>query len=229
MANTYMPVSINLSNRKVLVVGGGQIAVRKIDTLLDYGAKITVVAPEPIERLEYYGEKGLITLHKRPYEAPEATGYGLVISATDDEALNKSIHDLCKENGIPINVVDNPKFCDLIFPAVVKRDCLTVSVSSDGKAPFLSGHLRMVLENIFPEKQWEKLGAIAAKFRVMVQERWADDPRKKSDSFSIFLNSDWKTILKEKKGDDLEQYLIDVLEGRIELPEPEAPDGANGN
>ncbi|MBU0983002.1 MAG: bifunctional precorrin-2 dehydrogenase/sirohydrochlorin ferrochelatase, partial [candidate division Zixibacteria bacterium] len=192
MANTYMPVSIKLNNRKCLVVGGGRIAIRKIDTLLDYGADITVVAPDPIDRLEYYDQKGLLKLHKRAYEAPEATRYGLVISATDDEALNESIYETCREKGIPINVVDNPKFCDLIFPAVVKRDCLTVSVSSDGKAPFLSGHLRMVLENIFPEKQWEQLGATAARFRIMVQDRWADDAVTKANCFSTFLNSDWK-------------------------------------
>ena len=184
---------------------------------------------EPIERIEYYGSKGLVTLHKRPYEAPEATGYGLVISATDDEALNKSIYETCQEKGIPVNVVDNPKFCDLIFPAVVKRNALTVSVSSDGKAPFLSGHLRMVLENIFPEKQWEKLADVAAQFRIMVQKRWADDPRTKADCFATFLNSDWKTIMKEKKGPALEEYLTDILEGRIDLSEPEAPEELNDN
>ena len=87
-----------------------------------------------------------------------------------------------------------------------------MAVSSDGKAPFLSGHIRLILENIFPAN-WEKVAKMATEFRRKVQARWKGDPDKKAASYGKFLNADWKTILKEKKGDDLEIMLDEMLDG----------------
>jgi siroheme synthase-like protein len=212
MANTYLPISISLKDRPCLVVGGGKVALRKIDTLLDYESDVTVVAPEPVEKTEYYAGKNKIKLHKRSYRSPEARDFGLVISASDDHGVNTTVYEDCRVAGVPVNVVDNPALCDVIFPAVVKRDCLTVAVSTDGKAPFLAGHLRLILEGVFPER-WSKLAKTAAQFRAMVQSTWQGQPYKKADAYERFVTTDWQAVLKEKKGEALRQYLEELVKG----------------
>ena len=210
MANKYLPIGISLKARACLVVGGGNVALRKIETLLEYDSQITVVAPEPLDKIEYYAGKGKLKLERRAYRSPEAQQYGIVISASDDNGVNEAVYEDCKGAGIPVNVVDNPAMCDVIFPAVLKRDCLTVAVSTDGKAPFLSGHLRLILEGVFPER-WSKLAKLAARFRAKVQKQFKDQPDRKAAALQRFLNADWQTLLKEKSGQQLEQELEKLL------------------
>jgi len=211
MANTYLPISLSMKNRRCLIVGGGRVALRKVENLLNYEADITVIAPEVEERIGYFASKDLLKLEKREYESPEASEYNLVISASNDDELNKLVYDDCQASGTPANIVDNPQLCDFIFPAVVRRDYLTVSVSSDGKAPFLSGNLRLILESIFPE-HWSKVARLAAKFRLMVFKRWPDNHDKRNECFGRFLAADWKAIIKEKDGEEIERQLDEMLE-----------------
>jgi siroheme synthase-like protein len=210
MAHKYMPISVSLADRTCLVVGGGPIALRKVEGLLEYDTAITVVAPAAHEKLEYHAEQGRITLEKREYRSPEAAAYGLVVAATDDTTLNRRVHEDTRETGALVNVVDDPKHCDFIFPAVLRRDCLTAALSTDGKAPFVSGHLRLVLENIFP-KHWTRLMKLAASFRKRVQSQWPDDPQRKNACYTEFLEADWKTMLKESKDDQIEEELTRML------------------
>ena len=211
MTHAYMPVSLTMKGRRCLVVGGGNVALRKVETLMDYDTDITVVAPEMHDKLEYHATSGKIKLDKREYRSPEAAAFALVISASDDEELNRRVYDDAKGSGALVNVVDDPLHCDFIFPAVLRRDCLTVSVSTDGKAPFMSGHLRLVLDNIFPE-HWNQLMKIAAGFRTSVRERWPGEPRKKNMCYSEFLEVDWKQLLKKGKEADVEAELDRILE-----------------
>jgi siroheme synthase-like protein len=206
LKNKFLPISVSLKDRPCLVVGGGLVALRKVESLLDYDTAITVVAPEAHEKLEYHAKRGRITLERREYRSPEAARYGLVISATDDAALNARVHEDASGAGALVNVVDDPPHCDFIFPAVVRRDCLTAAISTDGKAPFMSGHLRLVLENIFPQ-HWGRLMRLAASFRNRVRDRWTDDPEKKNACYAEFLETDWKSMLKELSDDQIEEEL----------------------
>ena len=212
MANKFLPITLSLKNRPVLIVGGGGVALRKIDILLEYECDITVIAPEAVEKIEYFAGKDRLKLIKKEYESPEAASYGLVISASNNQALNRQVSEDCKNAGVPVNVVDSPTLCDFIFPAVVKRDCLTVAVSTDSKAPFLAGHLRLVMENIFPER-WTKIAKLSAEFRKKVQRHWKNEPGKKAESINRFLNADWKTILKKMNDAEIKEELNSLLEG----------------
>jgi len=211
MANKYLPINLSMKERPCLVVGGGQIALRKIESLLDYDSRLTVVAPEINKRIEFYAEKGKLTIEKREYKSPEASSYGLVISASDNNDINEQVSKDCRAAGVPVNVVDNPPLCDVIFPAILKRDCLTVAVSTDGKAPYMASFLRMILEDVFP-KRWNRIASMAASFRKMVQKRWPDDASKRADCFNRFLQSDWKTLIEEKNNAELEVVLVSLLE-----------------
>ena len=210
MPNTYMPITLSMKQRSVLVVGGGTVALRKVDTLLDYDTAITVIAPAVDDKLEYYASTGRILLEMRAYSSPEAAAFGLVIAASDDTALNRQISADARAAGVLVNAVDDPAHCDFIFPAVVKRDCLTAAVSTDGKAPFVAGHLRIILGNIFPE-HWNQLMRYASAFRKQVQKRWKDNPEKKQLCYASFLEADWKTLLKQKSKDDIEHELEQML------------------
>jgi siroheme synthase-like protein len=211
MANKYFPINITLKSRPFLVVGGGKVALRKIDLLLDFEADITVVAPEPLDKIEFYASKGKLKLHKRVYESPEASNYGMVIAASDDESVNRGVYDDCREGKTLVNVVDNPPLCDFIFPAMVKRDALTVAVSTDGKAPFMAAHLRLIMENIFPN-HWSRIMQLAASFRKKVHAKWGDDTKERFASLDRFLNADWKTLIKNKNDAELESELDKLLE-----------------
>lgn len=215
MGHPYLPINVSVNGRQCLVVGGGAIAIRKIEHLIDYDAKVTVIAPEPLDRIEYYATKGLVKLERRGYESPEAASYDVVISATDDRELNKRVSEDCRKTNTLVNVVDDPELCDFTFPAVMRRDCLSVAVSSDGKAPFLSGHLRVVMDTIFPEKQWEKIAKLAADFRNQAYEKWPDDDEKRAHCFSAFLNAEWRQVFEDKKSPDEIQAMLDtMLEGK---------------
>ena len=211
MKHKFMPISVSMTDRRCLIVGDELVALRKVENLLEYDTAITVVAPEVDERLEYHAKRGRITLEKREYQSPEASGYGLVISATSDATLNGRVHEDATGAGALVNVVDDPARCDFIFPAVLRRDCLTTAISTDGKAPFVSGHLRVVLENIFPS-HWGRLMTLATSFRNMVRSRWQDEPGKKNACYAEFLEADWKKMLEELGDDEIERELERMLE-----------------
>lgn len=211
MKHTYMPISVSMRDRPCLVVGGGNVAVRKVENMLEYDVPIVVVAPEFDAKLEYHAEKNRIKLEKREYRSPEAGEYGLVISATDDRDLNERVYADAHERGVLVNVVDDPPRCDFIVPAVLRRDCLTVSITTDGKAPFMSGHLRTILDTIFP-KHWDRLMKLAADFRVRVRERWADSSEKKNMCYAEFLEADWKTMFEEMDDAQVEAELARMLD-----------------
>jgi siroheme synthase-like protein len=211
MAHKYMPISVSLAGRACLVVGGGPVALRKVEGLLEYDTAITVVAPQVHDKLEYHAERGRITLEKREYCSPEAAAYGLVVAATDDATLNRRVHEDAKGTGTLVNVVDDPQHCDFIFPSVLRRDCLTAAISTDGKAPFVSAHLRLVLDNVFP-KHWVRLMKLAASFRKKVRSQWADDARRRNACYSEFLEADWKHMLKELNDEQIEEELTRMLQ-----------------
>jgi siroheme synthase-like protein len=210
MANTYLPITLSVKQRPTLVIGGGNVAMRKVETLLDYETPITVVAPEVDKKIEFHAEHGRLTLEKRPYRPGEAATYGLVIAASDDRELNRRVSEDCRASGVLVNVVDDPAYCDFIFPAIVRRDCLTAAIATDGKAPFVSGHLRAILTSIFPD-HWTKLMRYAAAFRKDVQKRWGSDLAKKEACYSRFLEADWKSLLKQNDQEAIEAELAQML------------------
>lgn len=218
MPYKYLPVNLAMQDRRCLVVGGGNVALRKIETLLDYTADITVIAPEPIDRIGYYAAKDKLHLETRPYQSPEAADFALVISASDDKTVNRQVYDDCIRAGIPVNIVDNPKLCTITFPATVRRDCLSLAISTDGRAPYLSAHLRLILDELFP-KHWNTIASLAAEYRRMVQKRYGDDASGRMAAFDRFLSADWKAIIKHKDRGRLRAE----LERLLAASDPDAP------
>ncbi len=141
------PISVNLFRCRCLVVGGGLVATRKVSNLLQCGAFIDVVAPLFTEELERIAREGLISLIPRYFDDKDIQGHMMVFAATDDEAVNQSIYQICQTEGILVNSVDDPKNCNFFVPAIVRRGALTISVSTEGNSPLLARKIREQLED----------------------------------------------------------------------------------
>ncbi|WP_070887398.1 siroheme synthase CysG [Pseudomonas argentinensis] len=164
----FLPLFHKLQNRRVLVVGGGEIALRKARLLADAGATLRVVSPDVVGELRELVAQGAGELLLRGYEAGDLQGVSLVIAATDDVPLNAQISEQAQALGIPVNVVDAPALCSVIFPAIVDRSPLIVAVSSGGDAPVLARLIRAKIETWIPAT-YGQLAGLAKIFRAQVK------------------------------------------------------------
>ena len=167
--NTF-PLFFKLDNRKVLIVGGGDVALRKADLLSRAGAAITIVAPDICEELQALLQDEKHELIYEHYNKKYMQGARVIIAGTDDEALNHQVHADATELNIPVNVVDTPPLCDFIFPAIVDRNPIVIGISSNGKAPVLARLLRARLETLIPQG-YGKLAKLAGDFRAEVKTK----------------------------------------------------------
>ncbi len=154
---SYFPAFFNLQNVKVLIVGGGEVALRKVALLQRTGALITVVAPELARELAELGAAGRITVLLREFVPSDLEGARMVIVATSRRAVNRWIAKLSETRGIPVNVVDDREASRFIVPAIIDRDPVLVAVSTGGASPVLARRLRERLEAALPKR----LGALA--------------------------------------------------------------------
>lgn len=142
------PIFINLEGRRVLIVGGGHVALRKAERLSPYGADIFAVAPEFIPG--FAGIPG-VTLLERRFEPGDIDGAALVIAATDDPELNAAVSELCRWENVPVNVVDDIEKCSFVFPSLVRRGELSVGISTGGASPSAAQYVRRGVEQLVPE------------------------------------------------------------------------------
>src|SRR6266446_2248924 len=138
----FYPVFLELKDRPVLVVGGGAVAERKVESLLEAGASVTVVSPEVTPVLKERSAQGKIRLHLRRVAEPDLEGVMLVISATDEASIQKEVARWAASRRVLVNTVDQPDLCDFIVPAVVRRGDVTVAISTSGVSPALAAELR---------------------------------------------------------------------------------------
>ena len=144
---SYFPFFMEIKNQKCLVVGGGMVALRKIEKLLPFGVDITVVSPAFCAEIE---EMEGITRVCRGFEGNDIDEMLFVIGATDDEAVNAEISALCREKNIPVNIVDDPQKCTFFFPALVKRGEFVAGFSTGGGSPLAAQYIRKKVEDAVP-------------------------------------------------------------------------------
>lgn len=144
----YFPMFVDMTERECLIVGGGNVAYRKVMVMLDFGAKVTVVAEDICEELrkltidDTANKENRITFIKRRFERKDCDGMEMVIAATDDNALNHGIAEYCKAKGIMVNAVDQKADCSFIFPSYIKEKNLVAAFSSSGNSPVLTQYLK---------------------------------------------------------------------------------------
>jgi uroporphyrin-III C-methyltransferase/precorrin-2 dehydrogenase/sirohydrochlorin ferrochelatase len=162
------PVMLDVRGRACLVVGAGPVALRKVQSLVEEGARITVVAPTAVPELQALARQGSVRFEARVYRGGEAAGYALVFGATDSPAVNTQVYEDARAAGVWVNVADAPELCSFQLPARLRRGDLELAIASAGQAPFAVGRLRRLLESRFgPE--WGAWLAAAARFRSRVR------------------------------------------------------------
>jgi len=168
----FLPVFLKIAGRDCLVVGGGDVASRKVNLLLRALGKVTVVSPEMSTSLKRLSEAGDITLKESVFSDADLEGISLIVAASNDQEVNKRVHDLASQKNIPVNVVDQPDLCTFIFPSIVDRSPVIVAVSTCGASPVLARMLRARLETLIPSS-YGRLATLLAGFRDQVRKRFA--------------------------------------------------------
>ena len=174
----YLPAFLDIRGRSCLVVGGDDVAARKIALLLRAGAHVSVQAPEFSAAFEAGLDAARVSLRTASFRAEDIEGHALVIAATDDDAVNRAVAGAARARGIPVNVVDQPALCSFILPSIIDRSPLVVAVSSGGVAPVLARLLRARLESLIPAG-YGRLAALAAEFRDRVKARFRPGERRR--------------------------------------------------
>ncbi len=161
----FLPVFLKLKSRPCLVVGGGEVAARKVALLVQAGAQVTVLAPELNSSLAALAKAGTITYRNGIFSESDVAGSILVIAATDDEAVNRRVSASAQALAIPVNVVDNPALCSFITPSIIDRSPMMVAISTGGSSPVLARQLRARLETLIPAG-YGRLAQIVDEFRA---------------------------------------------------------------
>jgi uroporphyrin-III C-methyltransferase/precorrin-2 dehydrogenase/sirohydrochlorin ferrochelatase len=179
----FVPLYFKTRQMPCLIVGGGQVAARKIEMLLAAGCLLTVVAPAIDDSIRKAVDAGVLNWRARAYAAGDCEGFQLVVAATPHEGVNRAVSLEARRLGIPVNVVDAPELCTVMFAAVWRDGPLTISVSSGGAAPFMAAEIRDRISRVV-----DGMGAwveAAGKFRAAVRSEVAD-PAERDRLYRLF-------------------------------------------
>jgi len=194
---SYYPIAIDVTNKKCLVVGGGEVALRKAQSLSDAGAVVTVIAPEIDSRImEIPGVK----IGRRTYREGDAAGYVLVFTATGDRTINAAVSAEAKRNGIPVNVVDDPELCSFIVPSSVRRGDLLIAITTSGKSPALSKKIRRELEERYGPEYVDFVDMLG-ELRDEVKEKYPTQTEREA-AFNRLINCGILELLREGKREE---------------------------
>ena len=185
---SYSPFMIELNNERCLIAGGGTVAYRKVCSMLEFGAVVTVVSPEFCPELLKLAERlcvsdkyssGHLTLVKRCVQPQDIDGAFVVIMATDDEKVNHDMAELCRKQRILVNVVDVKSDCGFYFPAIIKDKEVVISVSTGGQSPVLAGTIKRNIESHLGRSYGdiaERMGELREQVKAQVDD---EEERKK--------------------------------------------------
>jgi len=161
MKNFY-PISLDIRDKRCVVVGGGWVALRKVKALVEYGAEVEVISPELCPELGKMMETGIIQALQKRYENGDLNGAFLAVAATDDGEINGRVAEEAKRVGAMVNVVDDPERSDFIVPSYLRRGDVTIAVSTAGRSPALARRIRTRLE--------KEIGAEYASLALLIDE-----------------------------------------------------------
>jgi len=204
--HTYYPAFLNLKGKKVVIIGGGKVAERKVVTLLKTGADLTVISPELTKKIEREKLKGRIKHIRRQYRKGDLKNAFLVIAATDSPNVNEQVS---KDATCLVNVVDTPHLCNFIVPSVIKRNPLTIAVSTSGISPALSRSIRKELEKMYGSEFSEYLKSLG---RIRTEAmRVIKDKRKRGEFLKAIASEKIIEMLRETGFREAQRLAEDLL------------------
>ena len=181
----HLPIFINVRQNPCLVIGGGDIALRKINLLIKAQAKVDCLSPLFCEGITNLSQNGDVNLIQKRFESDDIKDYAIIIASTDDSSVNALISKSAKNARIPVNVVDSPELSSFIMPSIVDRSPVIIAVSSAGRAPVLARIIRAKLETVIPSA-YGVLAEIAGEYRQKVKDRFSKIKDRRAFWESIF-------------------------------------------
>ncbi len=205
----YYPAFLDVSGRHCLVVGGGAVGTRKVRTLLECGARVTVISTAFSPELEELSAAGRVALKSEPYRAGDLEGMFLVIGATDDEELNRRVSEDAARRNMLCNIADRPEACSFILPAIVTRGDLVIAISTSGKSPAFAKHLRRRLQGEFGPEYARFLEIMGAVRRRLLAAEHA--PEAHRPLFEALIEGGLVELIREGDEEKIDALLEEIL------------------
>lgn len=212
----YLPIFLKLAQRPCVVIGGGDVAARKVALLRECGALVTVVAPEAGATIKAMVERGEVTYRAERFAPDALDGAAVVVAATDDRAVNAEVSRLAQARNLPVNVVDDPELCSFILPAIVDRSPVVIAASTGGASPVLARLLRARLEALVPAA-FGDLARLAQRFRARVA-REVPAERRRAFWERVMHGPIAEMVLSGRIGQAEEQMEAQLQEGQPDTP-----------
>lgn len=205
---SYFPAFLNLRERRCVVVGGGEVALRKVKAILTCGGKVTVISPTLHPELENLLEIGLIQWLNQEYNPETIQGVFLVVAATDQREINQKVAQKARNSGSLVNVADDPENSDFIVPSFFQRGNLILAISTSGKSPALSKKIREVLETEFGEEYAELVSLVEAVRFELKRMKKTINPEVWQKALDL---NTLKELLKKGEREKAKEILLDRL------------------
>jgi len=207
-ASAYYPLLLNIQGKKCLVVGGGEVALRKVQTLLEHSTTIEIVSPAFCAELNSLVKEGAVRSIQRDYKTEDLNNASLVIAATDDTKVNAKVAADARKKKILVNVVDKPEISDFIVPSCFRHGDIIVAVSTSGKSPALARKIRIELERNI-KVEYARLAVIASEVRDELKQL---DITVKSDDWQEVLNlNSLIELIKKGKSKEAREIMLTKL------------------
>jgi len=207
-------ISVLLQNRRVAVIGGGNVAERKIMSLLDTGAKVTVIAPEVTEKIKSLANEGKLSLKQRDFIDGDIERNFFVIVSTDSDEVNRRISRLAREKGVLVNCVDTPEECDFFVPSFFRRGSLTLAISTGGKIPALAKKIRRELQILYGKEFAAYIDSLAEARGKIIKDSILNAQQKR-ELIEKLLESNLLSLLKEGKKNEATKFIRDFLQQNL--------------
>ncbi|HLA50967.1 MAG TPA: bifunctional precorrin-2 dehydrogenase/sirohydrochlorin ferrochelatase, partial [Thermodesulfobacteriota bacterium] len=205
----YYPIFLDIKDKPCVVIGGGNVAERKVISLLDAGARVVVISPVLTPALKKLAREKTINYCPKSYEEGDLKGFFLAYSATDNSSVNRKVFNEAKREGILLNVVDVPKLCNFIVPSVVDRGDLLIAISTSGKSPAMAKKIRQRLEKEFG-REYAIFLNIMGKVRAKLLTRSKESDTNKR-MFEKLVNSPLLEWIKKGEKEKVDRFLKEAL------------------
>jgi precorrin-2 dehydrogenase/sirohydrochlorin ferrochelatase len=208
----YYPINLDVKERRCVVIGGGQVATRKVHNLLRCGAVVTVISPDATQSLQELARAGRIEWKAKPYESDDmGEEVFLVFGTTDNREVNSKVQEDARRIKALCNIADDPETCDFTLPAIVTQGDLTITISTSGKSPALSKRLRTELENHYGPEYAECLKIMGSLRERLLQS--GHDPDTHAHLFRLALNKGLVEMIRDCDTDAVNKMLEEVFGG----------------
>ncbi len=221
MSEPY-PLSLVLRDEPVAVIGGGKVAERKIISLLDTGARLTVIAPRTTSIIKDLAAEKKLTLFQREVIDEDLHGKLLVFVATDSDEVNRWVSQVARKRGILVNCVDTPEECSFYVPSFFRRGSLTISISTGGKVPALAKRLREELQATYDELYADFAALLAQGRRRLLKNRTLEEHQRR-EIINELMNSNLLGLIREGRTEEGPQYVNDFVDKAIARYKAKSP------